>query len=437
MILIGCGAAAAISAIFKAPIAGLVFSVELFAVNAAGSSIIALLISSAVACLFSMVVSGYQVEFRFTVHNHFSPANVPYYVVLGAVMAFVSVYFMRSARAMDSLVKRIPAGLARIAAGGLAVGALIFVFPPLYGEGYYAMRSMLTDKMAELFSNSIFLGLSGHSFFLPILLIVLALVKPLATALTTSSGGVGGTFAPTLFVGCVMGYAFAALINLTGIAHLPEMNFALAGMAGAISGVMHAPLTGIFLIAELTGGYELFIPLIIVSCLSTVITRQFEPYSIYTRPLAMRGKLITHHKDKAVLTLLQIKDFVELDRPILWADTSMEELTHAITSNPCDYYPVEERNGKFLGFIDMKDVLPVLVNPELRDYFLFSDLFHNPRRYLDVSMGMDEILGEFKESNELELPVFENGALLGFVSRARLYAAYRDKLEEISDGDET
>jgi chloride channel protein, CIC family len=436
MILIGCGAAGAIAAIFKAPIAGLVFCIEVFALDVASSSVISLLISSAVACLFSMIASGYQVEFHFTVHEHFSPLNAPFYVMLGVFSALVSVYFMRASRFVEGRLKKLPPGLIRLVVGAVLLGVFILFFPPLYGEGYSAMRSMLTNNMAELFTHSIFFGLSGKQALMPLLLIAIVLIKPLATASTTASGGVGGIFAPTLFVGCAAGYAFAAFCNLLGIAHLPEMNFALAGMAGALSGVMHAPLTGIFLIAELTGGYELFVPLIIVSSLSTAITRHFEPHSIYTRPLYLSGKLITHHKDQAILTLLQMHDFLENDRPGIQSNVTIAELAKIITAAPRDYYPVRDQAGAFIGFIESKDILPVLANPELRDYFILADLVRAPRCHLGVDMRMVDILEAFEDSDEPELPVFDGERLLGFISRAKIYSAYREKLAEISEGDE-
>lgn len=436
MILLGCGAAGAISAIFKAPFAGLVFCIEVFALDVASSSVIALLISTAVACLFSMIVSGYQIEFHFSVHEHFSPRNVPFYVVLGIISAFVSVYFMRISRTVDSGIKRLDSPWKKILIGGVTVGLLILLFPPLYGEGYLTMQSMLTDNMSALFTNSLFAGLIDRAYMLPLLLIVIALIKPIATAATTASGGIGGTFAPTLFVGCAIGYAFALLCNYSGIAQLPPMNFALAGMAGALSGIMAAPLTGIFLIAELTGGYELFIPLIIVSSLSTVIARHFEPFSIYTHRLGKSGRLITHHKDKAVLTLLQVRDLIEKNMPSISHDTSVAHLTEIIAESPSPYYPIKNQAHEFIGFIDIQDILPVLANQELQKGIVLSDLVHEPRTHLDVSMGMATIFSAFMNSREEELPIFEGNQLLGFVTRARLYTAYKNKMAELSEGNE-
>ena len=436
MLLIGCGAAGAISAIFKAPIAGLVFCVEVFALDVASSSVIALLISTAVACIFSMTVSGYQIEFRFTVHDHFHPENIPFYLVLGILMAFVSVYFMRVSRAVESSLKKIRFDSVRILSGGILLGSMILLFPALYGEGYLAMRSMLTDRMSELFSQSPFANLGGDRYILPLLLIALALVKPIATAVTTGSGGIGGTFAPSLFVGCSFGYSFAALCNLAGIGNLPPMNFALAGMAGALSGIMAAPLTGVFLIAELTGGYELFVPLIVVSSISTMIARHFEPFSIYTRGLGKSGRLITHHRDRATITLLSTKDLIDTDCACIDADSSMDVLYELAVRRPAPCYPVKDSDGIFLGFICTSEIVPVLSNPELQKNIILEDLIRDPRIRLDVSMPATAFFNAFERSDMDELPVFDGGKLIGVVSRKKLYAAYRAKAAELSDGNE-
>ena len=436
MILIGCGAAGAISAIFKAPIAGLVFCIEVFALDVASSSIIALLISTTVACLFSIAVSGYQIEFHFSIHERFSPHNVPFYVVLGVLSAFVSVYFMRATRFVESLFSRVNSLLWKVVAGGIVVGLLVVLFPALYGEGYLVMRSMLSGYMPDIFVHSAFSGFLHAQWMLPILLVALALIKPIATAATTASGGVGGTFAPSLFVGCAVGYAFASLCNFAGLAQLPPMNFALAGMAGAISGIMAAPLTGIFLIAELTGGYELFIPLIIVSAFSTMIARRFEPFSIYTRRPGLAGRLITRHRDKAVLTLLRLRDLVEMNCPCLSATAGIDGLKDAIARNPFPYYPVLDRDGRFSGLIDIEDVLPFLAESELHDVLILADLVRSEPERLDASSDMVSVFETFRKSDADELPVFEDGKLIGFITRSRLYRAYREKMEEISDGDE-
>jgi CIC family chloride channel protein len=436
MILIGCGAAGAIAAIFKAPFAGLVFCVEVFALDVASSSVIALLISTAVATLFSMAVSGYQIEFHFSVHERFSPRNVPFYIALGLLSAFVSVYFMRISRAVESLGKRVSSPWLKIAIGGAAVGLAIALFPALYGEGYLAMHSMLTDSMPALFTHSPFEGLLSHAWAVPLLLVAVALIKPIATAATTASGGVGGTFAPALFVGCAIGYSFAVICDSAGIARLPPMNFALAGMAGALSGIMAAPLTGIFLIAELTGGYELFIPLIIVSSISTVIARHFEPFSIYTRRLGTTGRLITHHRDKAALTLIDVNDLIERGRASVPLDMDVARFSELVAASPAPFYPVIDRAGAFVGLVDAQDILPILANAELQERLVLSDLLHEPCVRLDASMGAPAFFSAFANCHEEELPVFEGERLLGFVTRAALYAAYKAKMAELSEGNE-
>lgn len=436
MILIGCGAAGAISAIFKAPIAGILFAVEVLALDAASVSVIALLISSSVACLFSMIVSGYQVEFHFSVHSPFNPANVPFYVLLGALSALVSVYFLRSFRLADRCVKVIRNSVARLFAAGIALGALVFLFPSLYGEGYSSMRSMLTGNAPEIFARSVLGFASNGGFTLALLLLLVVLVKPVATALSIGAGGVGGTFAPTLFVGCASGLAFAETLNLAGVASLPAMNFALAGMAGALSGVMAAPLTAIFLIAELTGGYELFVPLIVVSVTSSLIARRFEPFSIYTRPLGLSGALITHHRDKAALSLLDLGSLVDRGRPLVFADASMDELAELVVRQPNGSYPAFSRDGRFSGILKTRDIIPVLASDELRAVTIIEDLIVRPRFSVNIAMNASACFDAFKTSGEDELPVFEKAAFIGFLSRARLQDAYKRTMEQLYADDE-
>jgi CIC family chloride channel protein len=298
------------------------------------------------------------------------------------------------------------------------------------------MHSMLTDHMGELFTQSIFSGLSANHYVFPLLLVALALIKPIATAVTTGSGGIGGTFAPTLFVGCAIGYAFAVSCNLSGITSLPPMNFALAGMAGALSGIMAAPLTGVFLIAELTGGYELFMPLIIVSSISTIIARHFEPFSIYTHKLGKSGRLITHHKDKAVLTLLQVRDLIEMDRPFIRIDAGIPHLACTIAKDVKPYYPVADQAGAFVGFIYTNEAIPILTDHDLRSGLIIDDLIHKPKCRLDIAMDAASFFTAFEKSCDEELPVFDRDTLLGFITKTNLYTAYRAKMAEISDGNE-
>ena len=275
-----------------------------------------------------------------------------------------------------------------------------------------------------------------NRYLFPVLLVALALIKPIATAATTGSGGVGGTFAPTLFVGCAVGYAFALVCDFLGVLYLPPMNFALAGMAGALSGIMAAPLTGIFLIAELTGGYELFIPLIIVSSISTAIARQFEPWSIYTQKLGKKGRLITHHRDKAALTLLRVRDLLETDAPAVDIGTDVRSLSAMFAENARPFYQVKDLSGKFLGIIETRELIPILADNELQEGLILADLVHEPRHPLDISMNAAAFFSTFDESGEEELPIFDGAIFLGFLTKERLYEAYRAKMEEISEENE-
>lgn len=436
MILIGCGAAGAISAIFKAPFAGLVFCVEVFALDVASSSIVALLVSSAVACLSSMVISGYRIEYAFAVHESFRPANIPLYALLGVVIALVSVYFMRVSRAVESSLKKARSVPLRACMGGLVVGAAIALFPALYGEGALAMKLMLSDRMVELFSGSPLGVFAGKRLVFPALLVLLALAKPIAMAATTGSGGIGGIFAPTMFTGCAIGYAFAVVSNFTGLTDLPPMNFALAGMAGAISGVMAAPLTGVFLVAELTGGYELFVPLIVVSAVSTVIARHFEPYSMYAYRLGKNGKLITRHMDRAVLTLLSTDGLVDSSRPSLRVGDGLESVARAFVEDPRQSYPALEGDGSLAGFVRSSEAFPILADPILREGFIVDDLVCPQTRFLSPDDNAASFAAAFAASGRDELPVIDGGRFVGVVEKSALYDAYRVKLAELSDGDE-
>jgi chloride channel protein, CIC family len=435
MILIGCGAAGAISAIFKAPFAGLVFCVEVFALDVASSSVIALLVSSAVACLSSMVMSGNRIEYAFAVHRQFNPVNIPLYVLLGVVVAFVSVYFMRASRAVESSLKKVRSVPLRACAGALIVGVAIALFPALYGEGALAMRSMLSDRMADLFTGSPLDALAGNRLLLPALLVALAVAKPVAMSATTGSGGIGGIFAPTMFAGCAVGYAFAVLCNFTGLTDLPPMNFALAGMAGAISGVMAAPLTGVFLVAELTGGYELFVPLIVVASVSTVIARRFEPYSMYAYRLGKSGRLITRHMDKAVLTLLSTEGLVDSSRPSLCVRDGLEAIARAFVDDPRTTYPAFESDGSFAGFIRSRDSFPILADPILREGLIVDDLVRPAKATLQPHADAAALVAAFNASGADVLPVLDDGRYVGLVEKASLLDAYRAKLAELSDGD--
>ncbi len=432
VLFLGCGAAGAVSAIFKAPIAGMMFCLEILALDVSAAYIIPLLISSSTACLFSILFSGYQVEFHFALSSAFEPKHLPLFGLLGILSAFLSIYFMRCLRIVEGAMKRLRHPALRVLLGGFLLGILILFFPPLFGEGYQAMHSMLVNKPGDLFQGLSFAPLVTRDLGLTLFLLLLVFLKPLATALTTGSGGVGGVFAPTLFSGCVSGYAFAKLVNLSGLAALPEMNFALAGMAGSLSGTMHAPLTAVFLIAELTGGYQLLLPLILVSSVSFVLTKGFEPYSLYSRSPGRSGHLITHDRDKAALTLLNFSDFIEPAPPALRPSMPVSELSGLASCSCRQLFPVEDARGAFLGCVSVQDLRPLLVSQELNAVLIVADILRMPEARIDAGASMAEAMEILRKTSDEELPVMAAGRMVGVALSSRIYDAYRRKLLELS-----
>lgn len=432
VILMGCGAAAAVSAIFKAPLAGAMFAIEMLALDLSAASLIPLLLSSALACLASMVFSGYRIEMHFAVTEPFRPSNIPLYALLGVACAFVSVFFMRVLRLVEGAMGGIARKPLRILAGGLLMAVAVLFLPPLFGEGYRSMNDMLSGEPGKLFAGSLLGFGSGSEPVLAALLVVAALVKPLACAVTTGSGGVGGTFAPALFSGCALGGAFAKLANLSGAFVAPEINFSLAGMAGLLAGTMHAPLTGIFLIAELSGGYQLFVPLIIVASVSYLITKRFEPLSIYSRAPGAAGRLITHDRDKAALTLLSLDELLEPAPRSFGPLATVEDISLEATRSRRDLYPIAGDSGELLGFVSMRNLRPLLASPELYSRTLIEDIISPAAATIAPEASVAEAVEAFGRMEGDDLPVVRDGKLVGFLSRARVYRTYREKLRELS-----
>lgn len=436
MMLVGSGAAAGVAGIFKAPIAGMLFAIEVLMIDLTTVSVMPLLISSITAATVSYIFTGYSPEFVFDQSEAFLTNRIPYTIVLGIVCGFTSLYFTKVIGKMESLFSKIHNPWYKFAFGGVILSGLIFCFPPLYGEGYEAITDLLTGDPSTLFDGSVFYSLRDNVWFVLLFLLMIILTKVFATSATNGGGGVGGTFAPSLYVGCMTGFFFAYLINTLGLFPgdgLSCKNFALMGMAGVMSGVMHAPLMGIFLTAEMTGGYQLFLPLLIVSTISYCTVRLFVRYSIYTMRLAKRGELLTHHKDKAVLTLLKMDSVIEKDFAVVHPEMSLRKMVHVISQSDRNLFPVTDDEGNLLGIVLLNDIRNIMFRPSLYDRMFVRKFMCMPPAKLEISENMEQVMRTFDKTNAWNLPVVDHGKYIGFVSKSKIFNSYRRVLRHYSD----
>lgn len=434
--LVGCGASAAIAGIFKAPIAGLVFTIEVLMIDLTMGSLLPILISCVTATCFTYVLVGDSSLFTFTLQEAWPVNRAPANIMLGIACGLVSLYFIRSMTYCEDFYARLKSHpYIRLIIGGIILSLLIFLFPSLYGEGYSAINILLNGRseaeFATLMNRSLF---SGHDSLLIVYVTMVLLTKTIATSSTNGGGGCGGTFAPSLFIGAFAGFLFARIWNHYSLGIIvPENNFALLGMAGVMSGVMHAPLTGVFLIAELTGGYDLFIPLMIVSTVSYLTIYIFEPHSIYGMRLAHQGKLITHHTDHAVLTLMSLDTVIERDCSAVSPDMMLSELVHKISRSRVDVLPVTDTGNHLIGEIDMMKLRHILFRTELYHRFSVRQLMSEPPALLGVNDPMEDVMKAFDSTNAQQLPVVTTDKeLIGYVSRAHVYSLYRKIVADLS-----
>ena len=436
ILLVGCGASAAIAGIFKAPIAGLVFTLEVLMVDLSMASLLPILISCVTATCFSYILMGEKSLFDFTLTDPWELDRVPACILLGVFCGFVSLYFMRAMSTCEGFfaqLKQYP--YVKLLFGGIILSSLIFLFPSLYGEGYSAVNILLKGRTEAdwgmVMSNSLFYG---HSQLLVLYIGLVTFTKVFATSATNGSGGCGGTFAPSLFIGGFAGFFFARIWNIYKLGvYIPEQNFTLMGMAGVMTGVMHAPLTGIFLIAELTGGYQLFIPLMIVCICSLLTISIFESHSIYALRLAREGKLLTHHIDKAALTLMGMQSVVEKDYHQVSPDLPMGKLVSEISRSNNNFLPVVNQAGVLLGIIDITRIRHIIFRSELYTRFKVKQLMLQPSAVLSDHEPMQEVMKKFDETDAAQLPVVDvNGVLKGYISRTRLYSTYRQIVADMS-----
>lgn len=432
MLLIGCGAAGAVSGIFKAPIAGLVFVIEVLMLDLTMSSLLPLLISSVTAATLSYLLMGADAMFEFHMEDAFNLARVPYVMMLGVVCGLVSLYFTHVTIAVERQFKRLKSPYARLAIGGGILSVLIFLFPPLYGEGYDTIIHLINGASENIIlDNSLFYGHAKYIFIYMFLIIVF---KALASTVTNCGGGCGGIFAPSLFLGCVTGYLFASLSNMLGFGvHVSDKNFALFGMAALMSGVFHAPLTGVFLIAELTGGYSLFLPLMIVSVCSYLTVRIFDNNNIYAVRLAQRGELITHHKDQAVLTILKVSDVIEKNFMRVSPEMDLGQLTAVVAKTKRNIFPVVDTANRLVGVIYLDDIRHVMFRQELYHRYSVSTLMRAVPDRLSIEEPMEAVMRKFEETGAWNLPVEDvNGEYIGFISKSAMFTAYRKTLLEFT-----
>lgn len=435
MLLIGCGASGAIAGIFKAPIAGLMFTLEVLMVDLTMASLLPLLVSCLTATCITYTLAGTSPMFSFELTDPFIVRRVPTALLLGVTCGLVSLYFTRVMNSFEQVFGKLRHPAARLALGGVVLAVLIYFFPPLYGEGYGTISLLLSGDAhaSEVMNNSFFYG---HETSLVTYLVLIILVKVFATTATNGGGGCGGTFAPSLFLGCIAGYVFSALWNIQtpfGIT-VPSTNYALLGMAGVMSGVFHAPMTGVFLIAELTGGYDLFIPLMIVSVCSYITIHTFEPHSIYAMRLARRGELLTHHKDRSVLTLMSLDAIIDKERPLLRPDMYLGQIVQSVSTEKALHFAVVDIKGGLLGIINLNGIRKLIFRSELYRMYRADQLMTRPSIVLRTDDSMTAVMERFSHTSTGTLPVLTpEGTFVGFVSRTRLLAAYRQVLKDFSE----
>ena len=431
--LLGCGAAAAIAGIFKAPLAGVLFTLEILMFNMSMNAILPLLLASVTATVVTYLFMGTEVQFAGSIEA-FRMARIPFYLVLGLFCGLMSLWFIRMTLRVEDRMRHIGNPFWRWALCAVLLGVLIFLFPPLFGEGYGSLSMMLNNNPGAvpvwIFGDH----LQSNPWLFLLYFAAIMLFKVFATAFTNAGGGVGGTFGPTLVCGGLAGFVIARLINLLGLAALPEANFVLVGMAGLMAGVMQAPMTAIFLIAEITGGYELLIPLIITASVSYGTIRIFEQYSIYTKRIAAQGELLTHDSDRAVLTLLKTSDLVERDfTPVYYTDT-LGDLVDVVSQSRRNLFPVLDKQGRFQGMVTLDDVREIMFDRDKYDSVKISSIMKSAPAFVYLDERMESVMNKFESTQAWNLPVLDDeNKYLGFVSKSMIFSSYRDQLKAVSD----
>ncbi len=435
MLLIGCASAGAMAAMFKAPIAAIVFAIEIFSLEMAFTSLIPLLLASVSAVITSYFFRGTAVLFSFELKDAFQMGDIGFYILLGIGSAMASIYFSKIYFLITNFFKKINNPVKRLFVGGVAIGLMLYLIPPLYGEGYALINNLLEGNDAAIFENSFVQDYSDNIWMIVILLVGITVFKAIAMTTTFAAGGVGGIFIPTLVMGSAMGNVYAKVINHLGLGFsISESNFTLIGMTGLMAGVLHAPLTAIFLIAEITGGYELFVPLMLVAAISFTITRYFVPHSIYTSELAKKGELLTHDKDKNVIMMMDFNKLIETNFISVASEQSLGSLLNdAVAKSSRNIFPVVNDQQEFLGVVLLDDIREVMFKEKLYTKMTVSQFMHAAPELLDFDNDDGHsVMKKFKESGAWNLPVIKDGKYFGFISRSKMLTAYRNKLVEVS-----
>jgi len=433
LLLLTCAGAGAMSAIFKAPIAAIVFVLEVLMLDLTIASLLPLLFASVTAAITSYLFLGMDVLYPIEITEKFNISLIPYYILLGILAGLVSVYFTRIYKFLQDWFDKQNNSLYKWLIGGSTLGLLIFLFPSLYGEGYEAINGCLHGTNEHLFNNSLFYNLKDNMFWVFTIFGLVIIFKAIATSVTFGAGGVGGIFAPTLFIGANTGLLFAQVLNYFGFKELPYSNFALVGMVGLIAGVLHAPLTAIFLVAEITGGYSLIMPLMIGASVSFATTRLFEKYSVYTYQLARRGELFTHDKDKVVLSILKVTKLIETDFLTICEEATLGDLVKVIAKSKRNIVPVIDKEKTLLGIVFINDIRDIMFKREMYDLVYVNELMYMPTPMVSPDESMEDVAKKFKITNNYNLPVVDNGKYVGFVSRANVFSAYRNLLKKFSE----
>ena len=432
VVLIGMGCAAALASIFQAPITGIIFAIEVFMIDISMASLIPIIVSSFVAILTSYYFLGRAFEYTITTSSAFMPSNSLFYVGLGLFVGLMSAYFMYVYFKVDKKFKKIQSPWIRFGLGVTGLGVLIFIFPALYGEGYEAINAALNGDTAILFENELFASFQNNIWIILVMLLIIILLKAFATSFTFAAGGVGGTFAPALFIGSFSGMFFALLVNTLGLGNLNITNFALVGMGGVIAGMLHAPLTGIFLIAEITNGYSLMVPMMIVSAMSYAINRVFFKDSIYTKAVSDKGVRVTHNKDVSILNMITVNKLIETNFKTIRPNQTLRDLLPIISSSTRNIYPVVDENGNFKGHVLFDSIRKIIFDPEQYDTSI-EDIMLLPDYLVTTEDSAEEVVKKFERSGNYNIAVVDGKKYLGYISRALIFTTYQATLKEISD----
>lgn len=433
-LLIGAAASGALAAIFNAPIAAIVFSLEVIMLDLTITSLIPLLLSSVTAAVMSRLYFNNDYLFHFNVIDTFNINEIFLYVLLGVFTGLLSVQFTKIYFLTDTWLNKIKGVYMRPLIGGIGVGAMIFVFPQLYGEGYGVINALISDQPTLVISDFKLIDISTEAIWGFVLLFALPSLKALAASLTLNSGGVGGIFAPTLFIGSTGGYMFGHILHLLGFENISRSNFTLVGMAGAMAGILQAPLTAIFLIAEITGGYTLFLPLMITSVIAFLLAKYFSTYSVYTKQLGQGGQLITHHKDRAVLTLMRLKNEIETNFTPTSPEDTLGDLVQIISTSSRNLFPVIDKERVFQGFVNLNNVREIMFDRDKYESVYVHELMNHTSDFISIHDTMENVMAKFDQSGAWNLPVLtKNGKYIGFVSKSKLFSAYRKMLRDFNE----